>query len=183
MGLNDIELNPTLLSEFFSRSLVQTEDADEKQTGSSKTAAEPVSKPIAFNEPAASPMAVLGHNQKGITIIVNYPDVPHLPDAMLEFLTKMLQACKLSLADVAVFNIGGRTDIVAKNITGELKSRIVLLFGFAPLQFGLATQFPEFQVQPLAGITYLHAPPLEECYNDKLVKSKLWVGLQRIFNI
>ena len=132
---------------------------------------------------SATTTSFLGNNGKNISIIVQYPGIPHLPDNTLEFLTRMLQACKLGLGDVAIQNLGDQTTIVGNDITDQLSSKIVLLFGITPADFGLAINFPEFQVQALAGITYLYAPPLEICQSEKLIKSKLWVCLQRIFGI
>lgn len=193
MGLNDIQLNSTLLTAFYADALVLTDDAPAGAAAiaptpaHSNTATEEPVIPAAPATPARMPSATtgsyLGNNGKNISIIVQYPGIPHLPDSTLEFLTRMLQACKLGLGDVAIQNLGDQTSVVGNDITGELASKIVLLFGINPADFGLAINFPEFQVQPLAGITYLYAPPLEICQNDKLVKSKLWVCLQRIFGI
>lgn len=193
MGLNDIQLNSTLLTAFYADALVLTDDAP---AGSEVVAATPEPHPSASADTAApvvrekptrmapaTTTAFLGNNGKNISIIVQYPGIPHLPDSTLEFLTRMLQACKLGLGDVAIQNLGDQTSVVGSDITDQLASKIVLLFGINPADFGLAINFPEFQVQPLAGITYLYAPPLETCQHDKLVKSKLWVCLQRIFGI
>jgi len=61
--------------------------------------------------------------------------------------------------------------------------RIVFLFGLNPIDFGLPVGFPQFQVQTVAGCTFLYAPAIEESRTDKLLKSKLWVSLRSIFGI
>jgi hypothetical protein len=184
MGLNNIELNAALLQDLYAKSLVLADEDSRPAEAKKESLANVATKPQATTSDSINAaLPVLGHNKKGITIIVDYPELPHLPDAMLDFLTRMLQACKLSMADVAIYNFAGNRDIVAKDITSQLKSKTVLLFGLDPMHFGLSTQFPEFQVQPLAGIVYLYAPALEICQSDKLIKSRLWVCLQRIFDI
>src|SRR5215216_6730043 len=54
--------------------------------------------------PKKSP-SYLGNNERKILLLVNYPVDLFLPDKELSFLTSVLSACKLSLADVAIVNI------------------------------------------------------------------------------
>ncbi|MBL7740465.1 MAG: hypothetical protein JNK14_14705 [Chitinophagaceae bacterium] len=129
------------------------------------------------------PRKYLGENQKNILVLVNYPGTVYLPDEELNFLTNMLTACKLSLADVAVVNSSTDEGIGYKDAITHFKSRIIFLFGIAPLSFGLPVDFPHFQVQSFANVTFLYTPALEECRKDGVLKSKLWVCLRRIFGI
>jgi hypothetical protein len=123
----------------------------------------------------------LGENKKNILIVVNHIDTTHLPDEDLAFLTTILSACKLSLADVAIVNKNNYSNQTYKEYTGHFKSKIVLLFGTDPVSFGLPLDFPHFQVQSFSKCTFLYSPSLNEY--DQLVKSKLWVCLQRIFGV
>ena len=47
----------------------------------------------------------LGGNKKQTLVVVRYPDVVHIPDKQLSFLTKLLAACNLDLDDVAILNL------------------------------------------------------------------------------
>ena len=147
----------------------------------------PIAEPTPVFQKPEKP-AILGHNLKHVTIIVQYPQDVHLPDAQLQFLSALLTACKLTVADVAIHNFQNRNEFKAADITSFLKSKTVLLFGVSPTGFGLPIDFPAFQIQPLAGITYLYSPNLEyfQTADDaemKLRKSQLWLCLKQIFHI
>jgi hypothetical protein len=136
------------------------------------------------SKPAALPgWKWLGENRKNILVIVSYPDAVHLPDHDLDFLTGILSACKLSMADVAVVNLNNHPDASYKELVAFFKTRIVLLFAVEPALFGLPMSFPHFQIQPFAGNSFLFSPSLKELENDKILKSKLWVCLKRLFNL
>ncbi len=181
MGLNDLQLSPAVLSRLYPSSLVNTDKNDsvepagpgENLTESKKAAERPA-------EPA---WKFLGSNQQNILIVVNYSNAVHLPDEELNFLTSMLAACKLSLGDVAIVNRNNYKDVPYKEILTHYKSKIVFLFGIEPTGFGLPVSFPPFQVQSVAGSTFLFTPSLEERHTDALLKSKLWISLRSIFGI
>lgn len=176
MGLNDIRLSSTLTAALYKNVLIDTDtnEAAEKHM--------PPATPVATTE-ATGTLKSLGNNQKNILVAVNYTGITHLPDEELNFLTNILAACKLDMGDIAIINIANTPGHSYKKYTGHFKSRIVLLFGIDPVSFGLPVDFPAFQVQPVAGCTFLYAPVLEECRQDNLLKSKLWVCLRRIFGI
>ena len=132
--------------------------------------------------PESKPLKYLGGNQKHILVIVSHSAVPFLPDAELSFLTNILAACKLSIADIGIINntTVGQTDL-QNLIDSEAKN--ILLFGVEPLSIGLPINFPAFQLQQFNKRTYLHAPALSEIENDKAVKSRLWTSLRAMFGI
>ncbi|MEO8405742.1 MAG: hypothetical protein ABI480_14135 [Chitinophagaceae bacterium] len=171
MGLNDIKLPASLTTSFYRTTLVETGEY------------EPIEKPIVIEQPAPGEWKYLGDNKKNILIAVNYPGISHLPDEELIFLTNILAACKLDLGDIAIVNIANTTQASYKDYYSFFKSKIIILFGIYPLSFGLPVDFPPFQVQSVAGSTFLHSPSLGECRQDTLIKSKLWVCLRRIFGI
>ena len=125
----------------------------------------------------------LGNNKKNILVIVNNNEVVHLPDIELTFLTGVLGACKLSLADVVIVNFSNYPESSYKELTSFFKSKIVLLFAIEPAAFGLPMTFPHYQIQAFAGNSFLYSPSLKELENDKVQKSKLWVCLKRLFNL
>src|SRR4051812_42374717 len=45
-----------------------------------------------------------GENRKQVIIIVNQPEEAHIKESDLTFLTTVLKACNLSLADIAIVN-------------------------------------------------------------------------------
>jgi hypothetical protein len=59
----------------------------------------------------------------------------------------------------------------------------MILLGLTPEEFEMPLNFPEFQVQPFNNCTFLHAPMLEVLEADKVLKSKLWVCLKKMFGM
>ena len=152
--------------------------------------AAPVTQPAPAPTPApASPAAdapqwkSLGQNARNILILVNTPGITFLPDEELAFLTQMLQACKLSLGDVALLNLAQHTQTGYQQILQQFNSKTVFLFGVSPGEWELPINFPAFQVQQFDSRKFLHSPGLGEMMNDKLLKTKLWASLKAILGL
>lgn len=177
MSLNDIQLPASVVAGLYRSALVDTgapETVPSAPAGTEKEApAEQTGEPG---------WKYLGHNRKNILVVVEHSDVLHLPDEDLGLLTNILTACKLDLGDVAIVNRTHHLRYAGNEYLSHFGSRTVLLFGITPGDFGLAVDFPAFQVQSVAGCTFLYSPSLSEC-NDKAVKSRLWTSLKRIFNL
>ena len=128
----------------------------------------------------------LGGNQKRIAFIVNSTTDVYLPDAHLDWLRKMLEACRLNLGDVAIANIAKNTFTIT-DIKQELFSNTVILLGAEPSSIQLPINFPQFNLHQHDGVTFLATPPpaqLNQSTNEaKLLKSKLWVSLQKLFKL
>jgi hypothetical protein len=194
MSLQNIKLPDVVIADLYKQTLVQDEGAVE--TYKKETAPEPVSaKPAEAPEPKtpAKPVEaqasqtgykVLGKNAKQVAIVVNFASEAFLPEGELQFLTKMLGACKLNLADVAIVN-HATTPIEIEKLKQQLLSRHVLLFGVEPSAIQLPISFPAFKEQAYAGTTYLFAPSLEQLNKEteeaKGFKKKLWECLKRTF--
>lgn len=125
----------------------------------------------------------LGGNAKNILVVVAKPGDAYLPDAELTFLTSVLAACKLSLADIALVNYERIEEKDYQQLIGFFNSKTVLLFHIDPLTFGLPVNFPPFQVQSFSGSTYLHAPDLGHIEKEVGLKKSLWNALKNIFSI
>ncbi len=167
MSLNSIQLSQNELVLLYKNSLVDLTNGD-----------------IAIQQlPADQPFKFLGGNKKNVLVVVNYPDAVHLPDKSLAFLTRLLAACQLNLGDVAILNFFHHNESEFNSIISFFKPKTVLLFGTEPATFGPPLLFPAFQVQAYREAVYLFTPPLGELENDKLLKSKLWVCLKKIFNL
>lgn len=174
MDLNHIKLPASVVAELYHSSLIDPGETTVSQPADDSTETRPTALPG---------WKCIGENRKHVLIIVSYADAVHLPDHDLSFLTGILGACKLSLADVAVVNLTNHPDASYKELLAFFKSKIVLLFAVEPALFGLPMSFPHFQIQPFAGNSFLFSPSLKELENDKVLKSKLWVCLKRLFNL
>ena len=162
MDLNSIKLTPQLTAELYANTLVET----------------------TFDTiPQPRPIRYLGDNQKHILIVTANASVAFLTDNELAFLTNILTACKLSMADVAIINKEQYAVADYTEVLDFLQSKTVLLFGVDPLAFGLPINFPHFQLQTFHLHTYLYAPKLEEIEQDKNIKAQLWTALKTLFGI
>lgn len=148
----------------------------------------PVQAPVAEPDsaPASLPFKYLGTNKKRITFIVSSPSDVFLPDAHLDWLGKMLEACRLNLGDVAIVNIA-KTPATLADIKEGLHPSAIILLGTDPQAILLPINFPPFNLQQYDGMTLLNTPPpsaLNQPTNEaRLLKSKLWVCLQKLFNL
>lgn len=178
MDLNHIKLPVTVIKELYGSVLVEPVEKPVITQNSKKAEASEKTNPGKAPE-----WKFLGTNNKKILIVVNNPDAVFMSDNDLNFLTGVLGACQLTLADVAIVNRHPYPDAGFKELSVFFKSRIVLLFGTEPAAFGLPINFPPYQLQAFADNTFLFAPSLEEIEKDRLEKSKLWVSLKRLFNV
>lgn len=172
MSLNSIKFDTTDIALLFKNSLVEV---------SSRKPILPQDKMNA--EPKAIAWKYLGENKKKTLVVVNYEDVAHIPDKQLFFVTKLLGACNLNLADVAILNFHHYTSADFDNIINHFKPKVVLLFGTEPGDFGMPMIFPQFQVQGYKDAVSVSSPSLDLIEPDKTLKGKLWVCLKKIFNL
>src|SRR5688572_12443615 len=93
MNLNTIKFDPTDIALLFKNSLVEI-----------NVEIPVLSQTDISGDPIATGWKYLGENKKKSLIVVRYPGDVHLPDKQLAFLTKLLAACNLTIADVAIVN-------------------------------------------------------------------------------
>jgi len=172
MSLNIIKFNTSDIALLFKNSLVEVNS--EKQVLSN---ADINTEPIAFG------WKFLGENKKKTLIVVNYKDADNIPDKQLTFLTKLLTACNLNLADVAILNFHNHRSSDFEKILQHFRPKVVLLFDTGPGEFGMPMIFPQFQVQGYKDAVFVSSPSLETIEPDKTLKGKLWVCLKKIFSL
>ncbi|MEO5945721.1 MAG: hypothetical protein ABIP79_02815 [Chitinophagaceae bacterium] len=181
MGINNIDLPAIVIEQLYNSSLIEDNIHAEKNNA--------VSSPIKTEttliteDSSTQELKSLGSNKKKILILVKSEEAVHLPENQLTFLTGILGACNLSLADVAIVNTKNHPDVSYKELTTFFCSKIVLLFDIEPAAFGLPMSFPFYQIQAFAGNSFLYSPSLKDLEYDKIEKSKLWVCLKRLFNL
>lgn len=125
----------------------------------------------------------LGGNGLHISIVVDHANAQFLPEEELTFLSGILSACGLTLEDIALINLNKTPVINYKEVSEELGSRIVLLFGVSPEKLGLPIIFPAFQVQEFNQQRFLYAPELKHLQANRDDKKKLWDALKKLFAI
>jgi hypothetical protein len=175
--LNHIHLPASLVAGIYKNHLVETERLSQTERLTEKK------KPSA--KPAPGVYQYLGQNQKGICLLVDYANDVHLPGSQLDFLTSILQACKLNLGDVAIVNCG-RQQVSFPTLTNQLACSHLLIFGVTPGAIGL-DDIPMFSIQKEGSCHLLYSPAAENLNNasveSKLLKSKLWLCLKEMFAI
>ena len=164
MSLDNIQLPSFLVQELYKKSLIESEN-NQLSTDSLKT----------------SDFSFLGKNQKKILIIVSEENAVYLPDENLELLIGMLNACKLSLNDVALINYDRNKQMEYQSIQDTFNPRVILFFGIEPSTLSFPLQFPEYQLQSYNKQTYLSAPSLTLLSEQVPEKKKLWACLQKLF--
>lgn len=181
MDLNTIELPASVVADLYGNVLNETDPVRGAMPAIKNAAAEQAGPPAGVEK--NTDWRSLGNNARHILVLVQNRDFAFLPDHELSFFTGILAACKLSMEDVALVNLNNNPEVSGRQLTDFFKSRIVFLFDIEPASLGLPVNFPQYQLQPFAGTTYLYAPSLAKLEGDKLEKSKLWVCLKRLFNI
>lgn len=128
----------------------------------------------------------IGENRKRISLLVSLPGPEIIGDNYLQFLTRMLDACKLKIDDVAILN-HAHQPISNATLKKQLNPESVVMFGIAPPSIELPLNFPLFKLHGYDTVNYLAVPSLEQLNQNneegKLLKSKLWVCLRQLFNV
>lgn len=128
----------------------------------------------------------LGENKKKICVLVNEQNSTFVNDEELSFFTRILNACNLNLADIALVNVH-QSNIDFATLETEFSSEFVLLFGVSPATIKLPFNVPHFQVQTFSDCTIICCPPLSTFLNDTeesfAQKRLLWAALQKAFKL
>lgn len=165
MSLDNIQLPATVVQGLYNKSLYDL-NPEKSEIKTAET----------------SGISFLGNNVKKIAILVNSTEAIYLPEEELNFLLDILNACKLSMADVALINIDKNASISYKDVSKLLSAEKIFLFGTDPVLLGLPLQFPHYQIQHFNNQVYLSSVSLNELQTDKEEKLKLWNCLKKIFS-
>ena len=209
MSLNTIELPEFIIAELYRDSLLASDAPSQpkplpagltppaKKTAAAVTVistltpaipleAAPATSPSRQKESSPFPYKFLGNNGRKITLVVESPGIAYLPDEQLAFLSKMLEACKMNIGDVALVNHAS-TAVVISTLKSQLQPTVLVLFGIEPVGISLPINFPQYKIQPYDQCDYLYVSSLEELVKPteegKLLKSKLWVSLRQLFGV
>jgi hypothetical protein len=167
MSLKNITLAKETITQLYTAPLVSLQTAED----------------IHVTKEDKSSIKYLGSNQKNITILVNIDDAPFINDKSFQFLTGILNACALTVADVALINMRTYANTGYADINKTTAPATTLLFDINQADIGLPLQFPHFQVQRYGNVAYLSAPSLAVIEADKSLKSSLWGGLKKMFQL
>ncbi len=128
----------------------------------------------------------LGENKKNIVIVLEDKESVFISDEKLQLLTNLLQACNLSLADVAIINIANK-NLNYSTIKNSIPFEFLLMMGINFKQFELPLAFSKNKVQQFNNAHLLITENLNDLLGDtveiKTEKRALWNALKMMFNI
>lgn len=155
MSINNVQLTSLAIGEWYKDALLTSPDA----MPATETQSPPPAPPPAKTPDPAEPGSYkfLGNNRKHIAIIVHSPGTPFLPDDQLSFLTKILEACRMNIGDIAIVNAAA-TSVAITELRQQLSPTAVLLFGLEPVAIKLPINFPVFRLSHMTPVP-ISPPP------------------------
>lgn len=143
--------------------------------------------PSPVNELAkANVNAFLGENKKKISILHKEPAAAFLTDEQFKLLSGILNACKLSMADVALVNLAHQNTSFLE-LKQQLEPQFLILFDVSPTSIELPFTIPPYQIQDYNNCKILVAASLQymtlETDEVKKEKTLLWNSLRKMFSI
>ena len=166
MSLNDIQLQGKMLIDLYSDVLISE-----------------IKSPIEAPEKQQGSIRSLGKNRKNYCFIVSYPKETFLPDDKMEVLIKIMQACRLSMDDIALLNVGG-SEFGIEEIREQFEPAKMVLLGVKPEDIRLPILFPAYKPQSYAGCTYVYSDSLDQMDQSdtgRKIRGNLWSALKEVF--
>jgi hypothetical protein len=177
----------SVLVNLYKESLVLgTAQANVDKKEQSAPAVEVENATISAETAPTAPIKYLGEHQKKILVLVQDSNAVHLNERDFDLLTSILNACKLTIADIALINIANK-NFSLHQILEQAPSDFVLIFDINPTQ--LKIKLPTKLYAPiLLGTTQLlfcnNLSNMQGIDQDsKVEKMKLWTALKLIFKL
>ena len=132
------------------------------------------------------PIKFLGEHQKKILVLVQDPDAVHLNERAFDLLTSILNACKLTIADIALINLANK-NFSLHQILIQVPSEFVLVFDILPTQLKIKLPTKLYTPILLGETQLLFSNNLSQMQGidqaSKIEKTKLWTALKLIFKL
>lgn len=181
-------LSNAVLANLYKDSLVVI-DHRPQITPTTIESATPKAKSKAATEPETKwegPIKSLGEHTKKITVIVNDPNSVHLNEMDFILLTSILNACRLTIADIALINLG-KQPVGLHQILQEYPSTLVLSFAVDATALKVKLPNTLYKVSQLGDSHILFSNALSTMQGTgieaKQEKAKLWTVLKKIFEL
>ena len=174
MSIDNIQLNSYLCEKMFSKTLLdltKTAGTGNNQQDVKKN----LSKKIKINS--------LGDNERNILFLVNNNENKFLADDEMKLLTDLLQACKISMGDIALVNFYENREMNYQELLEQFQSKKILMFGVSAADLDLPFAIPFFQIQKFQEQIYMICPSLSDFINNVELKKDLWKSLKKIFSL
>lgn len=132
------------------------------------------------------PIKYLGDHLKKIIVLVNDENAVHLNETDLGLLSSILNACKLTLSDIALINIA-QQPLALHEMLITLPSQFVISFDINSTQIKIKLPTTLYKPIVLGDTQILFSNSLQSMQgadqNAKLEKSKLWNALKLLFKL
>ena len=133
-----------------------------------------------------APIKFLGEHQKKILVLVQDLDAVHLNERAFDLLTSILNACKLTIADIALINLANKNFSLHQILT-QVPSDFVLVFDVPPMQLKIKLPTKLYTPILLGETQLLFSNNLSQMQGidqaSKIEKTKLWTALKIIFKL
>lgn len=169
MSLNNLILPGSVIAGLYGRQLVVLKD---------------VPPAIAGEKEVVNPLKFLGNNARRVILLVSNPSDTFLPDDELNLLTQILNACELTLADVAIINLA-RSKTTISVVQEQLNPRHLIMLGTESGEIDLPMEFPDYRILEHGQTVYLKSPSLKTMLGKgpeaRNIKMNLWQSLKTMF--
>ena len=132
------------------------------------------------------PLKYLGDHSKKIVVIVNDPASVYLNEPDFILLTSILNACRLTIADIALVNLGNQKASLHQ-ILNNLPSKLVIAFEVDSKALKIKLPTNLYKLTPLGESNLLFSKSLSSMQGmdstAKQEKAKLWAVLKQIFQL
>ena len=169
MSLKNIKLTPIIIAGLYRNSLLQKMNSPDLK--------------LPEREPA---LKYLGGNLRKTVFLVSHLQCQYLPEHHLQFLIRILSACKMNLGDVAILNYSNSHPDITQ-LKKSLEPLRLILCGIEPASLNIPFEFPQFKLQEFDHCVYLSIPSFDNLNQEneegKLLKTRLWGCLKEMFEV
>ena len=185
MNTENTHLSAADLVNLYKESLVVIEDTPTTTTNFVQPVVEDKKEAIK-QETWEGPIKSLGEHHKKITVVVNDPNSVHLNETDFILLTSILNACRLTIADIALINLG-KQPVGLHQILQEYPSTLLISFAVDASQLKVKLPNTLYKVTQLGDSHILFSNALSTMQGTgveaKQEKAKLWTVLKKIFEL
>ena len=172
-----MELPAFLTAAFYKNHLVILPENQAPVPENPKQIIEPVSENV---------KTYLGDNKKKIVVLHKEPAAAYLTEEQFKLLSGILHACRLSMEDIAIFNLAHQA-ILFQQLKLQLHPQFLILFDVIPTAIELPFTIPPYQIQEYNNCKILVAGSLQymtlESEEVKKEKTLLWNALRKMFSL
>lgn len=164
MSLKEVSLDPFLMAGIYRQPLIK---------------AEPVSAEI--SPVAGRPVPSLGNNRQRWLLVIHNPEEAYLNEEIFNMLLKLLNACKLTLDDIALINTAHLPETGFPIFRRQFSPRKIILFGQALAE--MTDDHPKNKAWEENGIHLLRTDSLKDMYRDQSLKMPFWNALKDFLSV